>query len=554
MKHYKILLITAAFFLFASCQNESSSSEDELEEGTYEFPEDSYYFNVPRDAEKIIFPEEHEGKNCYVIYTNDTKANLKKEDDKIKFDISERKSPERSAVNESGMTVYKTPFTAKGKYQREEVRFNTDKNRILQNISGRSGARTLNAASRTYRDLSNRNFFVAEHGDYIDNTAVTFELKKTGAKCRIWYKVKDGITIDNQVFDQLAAAIDSVFTKETQVFGSNAFHDNSAVFITANSDTKLEVLVYDLFGDYNADQDSGTFGFFNDGDFWLQEVNPNSNEAEVIHLDSHFLTEAPEAVMSTAVHEFQHLLNFCNKTQSYDVWYTEMLSMCAEDVFQKTLNIEELDSPKNRFVLSFSSPWKGFLTWPEASDSNVYYAYANAYAFGAFLMRNYGGVRLIHEIATNKYVNEESITKALQTLGYYTDFSSVLRTFGMVYIFTEQKNYYSLCKEISQTYSGTNYTLEKIFLSDYLFKLYESKAEYENDIRNYYDAQNIHGRYNNTNTYLYFGPVIFKNSYNFTQNIQPYGFTVFYAGNVDCEKEYSVKHDTKLTMTLVVKE
>ena len=87
-----------------------------------------------------------------------------------------------------------------------------------------------------------------------------------------------------------------------------------------------------------------------------------------------------------------------------------MLSMCAEDVFQNVLNLSDYDISKSRLNESFDAPWNGFGIWPDNNDTPaIFYAYANAYAFGAYLMRNYGGVNLIQKIASNPYSGKKSI-------------------------------------------------------------------------------------------------------------------------------------------------
>ena len=161
-----------------------------------------------------------------------------------------------------------------------------------------------------------------------------------------------------------------------------------------------------------------------------------------------------------------------------------MLSLCAEDIFQNTINLRDDDSPKSRFYEDFNRPWIGFLNWPSSQTADVYNAYANIYAFGAFLLRNYGGIQLFHEIATNKYVNEASITNALQKLGYKEDFYSVLRKFGMIYIFADSDANYSLKKSFQETFYSKNYNISQIRLNNYYFKSYDTKEKMDYDYYN----------------------------------------------------------------------
>lgn len=566
MKKLKNLLLIISIVLLSSCSNDSGSSGGGSSYNKLqEFPENNYYFQIPSGTDAIEFPEVHNQKECYLVYTNEKFEGLNIEEDGVLFDDDTENS--RSAESTQEMVIYKNAFKLGNNLYRDEVHFNISDIKSFGKSINRNEGTASNTGS-TNNNTDRHDFFAATtNSNRIDSSTTSFEKKAEGHKCRIWYQAKTGINFsDDTIFKNLAKSIDFFYEKVTQVFGSNNFSDPSGLFISADENTILEVLVYDLYGDAEDKQESGTFGFFNPFDFVLNAavpaINenskekhiPNSNEAQVIHIDSHFLLKAPDAVMSTAVHEFQHLLNFCNKAQNYNSWYTEMLSMCAEDIFQGLLNLDDLDSPKSRFNEKFNSPWKGFLTWPKSTDPDVYFAYANAYAFGAYLMRNYGGIKLIHEIATNNYVDEQSVTRALQALGYNETFYSALKKFSFIYIFPENKNYYSLNKSISQTISGSSYTLTPINLNDYAFKIYNSKSELDNFMKNNLYPYQKYGTNESKTLFGVLGPMIYKKDYSFTDSINPYGFIVFYLGTVDSDQIYEITHKTNLTMTLVVKD
>ena len=118
-----------------------------------------------------------------------------------------------------------------------------------------------------------------------------------------------------------------------------------------------------------------------------------------------------------------------------------MLAMCSEEVLQNDLEISDDNSPIGRLYSWFNLwPLYGFskMTWDSFKNSGYSgtYEYANTYAFGTFLMHNYGGVELIKEIAQNSYVNEESILKAVQKInpGKINSFDDLLMNFTKVYI------------------------------------------------------------------------------------------------------------------------
>lgn len=582
IKFFGILVI--CLFFLTSCKdffdilNSESETEKNNPDSTTETPAEStsedifLYKTLTSDESFITFSKSYEGKKCYLICSNESSQSVNNGTVGIQFNQNNNES-NRSADGQDLFILKNTVRFTDGSW-RDEIQFERPELEIIQSRAAASNATNQTA---TYRDLSDNKFW-AQTGVNIF-TKNTFEKKSEGTYCRIWYlnnnsSVSNANLTDSE-FKKLAATVDSIFTKETQVFGSNHY-SKEAYCIKADQNTKLDVLVYDLMGDASENQNGGVFGFFRAWDFYLNSMltqnninygtsyKTDSNECQVIHVDSFFLNadvkNNTQKVQSTLIHEFQHLLNYCNKNTSYETWFTEMLSMSAEDVFQSQINLSDEDSPKSRFYITFDAPYHGFGNWPANNDEKVYNAYANAYAFGAYLMRNYGGVKLVHEIATNQYINEEAITRALQTLGYNETFESVFRKFGMVYIFPEynnDSNIKNLNRSVSEIYLETTYSLGAINLNDYYFKFYNSKTVLDNDINNnlYAVGQKVLTGTDNNNQTLYaiLGPRIFKSSYQLQDPINKYGFAVYYLGTIQAGKKYTVNHKQNLTMTLVIK-
>ncbi|MDD6655322.1 MAG: hypothetical protein PUE59_09880 [Treponema sp.] len=174
-------------------------------------------------------------------------------------------------------------------------------------------------------------------------------------------------------------------------------------------------------------------------------------------------------------HEFQHLENFVNKVvlsskkHSVSTWYNEMLSMLSEDIFTDLLGIALENAPANR--LNFFNAYYplGFYQWRSESNyfpsGDVYISYANSYAFGAYLLRNFGGIKLIKEICQNDFVDEESITKALKSLGKNLTFYDVLLNFYQIFFESED---YTLNKSLpDDTSTGTVLRIKAIDLKDF---------------------------------------------------------------------------------------
>ena len=363
---------------------------------------------------------------------------------------------------------------------------------------------------------------------------VTAERIYDGTYCYIYADTRNGsgtdkgISLSEDDYIALGQKFDACYALETSVIGNPLYSKyNNSMYVPCNQ--KIVILVSDLFGDASKDQQGGTVGYFYSGDLYTQKFlddnlnvssSPDnyihSNQCEMFYIDALFLTKMPSTVYSTLVHEFNHMINYVVKTVNYmtnktnvnalrscDTWFTEMLAMTTEDMFQSYLKLKDEDSPKARIPYFGFAYYYGFKSWDDKKVDPLI-MYANTYAFGAFLARNFGGVELIKQIAQNDYVNEQAITKALQTIypnETYTDektqttkpidFTYALRKFTMCVINTGEDNAFSLNRDTGYykdtklrftpinlvmdiTYDGSNYTLPLTFKKDAKLELYPS--------------------------------------------------------------------------------
>jgi hypothetical protein len=310
-----------------------------------------------------------------------------------------------------------------------------------------------------------RNFWVQSGSSYKSPwLEVAAELRVVGTYCRIW--VSTGTTAgypanakfenfddsstsnsDNKITtaqaQTLADKFDQIYPKETAFFGyenGGGPGGNGG----ADGDPLIQILVFDIDADAPS-PNGGTLGFFWGKDEYTQ-ANLNAardaamrslktNSAEIFYLDAHFLDSDPDKIYSTLVHEFQHMILFNQKRiiQGFvtETWYDEMLSMLAEDMLSPDIGIPVTNPghPVNTRIPWFNAYYRyGFTNWLDGT--NVFISYGNAYAFGAYLVRNYGGAKLLREIATNGKANIASVDIALRTVtGNAVDFNKALEKF-----------------------------------------------------------------------------------------------------------------------------
>lgn len=257
-------------------------------------------------------------------------------------------------------------------------------------------------------------------------------LQAVGTNCYIWV-LDDNFTKGTASEDKitqteaknLATKFDSMYLKIREVFGTESNEIISTNGFYTISDTKVNIVVYDIEDDYTEGQGSVVAGYFWPKDYYTATENPSnkddvrplSNEGKYFYVDSGFLNDYPDMIYSTLAHEFQHMIHFgqkyVNNGRNSSTWFNEMMSMVCEDMIQEYLGISEANSPIMR-LLTFATDYyrSGLTDW--LPGDNVLFSYAGAYAFGAYLARNYGGKDLIKQIATNQYVDQDAITQALK--------------------------------------------------------------------------------------------------------------------------------------------
>lgn len=346
-----------------------------------------------------------------------------------------------------------------------------------------------------------------------------FVLKESGKHCNVWCVEKDSAymmknPLSSYVFTQVREKFDKIYPVQIQIFGDNKFSDSKWSNLLQNYNGKVNILIYDIANDACESQTGGVYGFFHALDFYTDSKHSNSNKTECINVDSFFFNKDTEGSFQTLFHEFQHLENFVNKVvlsskkHLVSTWYNEMLSMLSEDIFTDLLGIELENAPANR--LNFFNAYYplGFYKWRSESDyfpsGDVYISYANSYAFGAYLLRNFGGIELIKEISQNDFVDDESITNALKSLDYDFTFSDVLLNFYQI-LFENQS--YSLNKEFSDDSFGCKLNIKAIDLKK--FPATEKIPYFVYDNANLYSSKKF--------------PV---SAYSFSVYKYPYGYSV----------------------------
>ncbi len=374
------------------------------------------------------------------------------------------------------------------------------------------------------------------NGETYEKTNVT--LWAYNEVCYVWIADDDeNITEDSDkrtIAKKYADEFKKLYNVERNVFGEesnemfifyseNSGFSKSKMKFVSNTGTKVNIVISDICSDKS---EGTTFGYFSGRDYYpstetFAKANPRiggyeqiSNEGKYFYVDSYWsaTTETQKTVISTLAHEFQHMINFGNKAMKYnldvDSNFNEMLSMLCEDMMQEYLNLSDADSPKHRleqFMLDYIS--SGIR---EYSETETLASYANAYAFGAWLCRQYGGAALVKEMMSNRYANNECIVNAVNKLnGTSYKFEDI---FGQFIKACYGDSVYTFNQNAAQTliYSGYSYPMKAIDLFNpngaYSFVPYAQQV------------QQMFGEYMSP-SYGFTGPVFFDSGV--TLNLNP---------------------------------
>ena len=214
------------------------------------------------------------------------------------------------------------------------------------------------------------------------------------------------------------------------------------VLLPAEAADEIHILMYDIASDGVAPSIAGYFhGIHN---VLRQPDSPfeHSLERVILFMDSPLLSVSESGFYGTLAHEFQHAIHFYQKPILRDVvsetWLNEQASEVAEDLIADKLMIPgprgvDHDDPtagepeNRRGRLNLYNLYNDFqVTAWDGSSIN----YSLAYAFGAYVARNYGGAALYRDIVRSDGTGVGAIESALRGQGHDESFLDLLVNWG----------------------------------------------------------------------------------------------------------------------------
>ncbi len=263
-------------------------------------------------------------------------------------------------------------------------------------------------------------------------------------------------------------------------------------------DDEITILLTDIDGDDNPT--GGVIGFFWSKDNLDKSTVSGSNERIMFYADAVMFANGedgwdiddfwPKEMVSTLAHEFQHMIHFYQKTillldansKGTDVWINEMLSETTEDLIATKIQhigprgIEytdgsdgPTDNTDGRYPLFNARNTLSLTAW-----NNQLADYSKVNAFGAYLIRNYGGAKLLHDIMHNTYTDEQAVVNAVNKSeeGSGKTFDSLLSEWGVAVMLSDNDNLadtpeYNTGWFTDNIYGGTTYEMGSINFFNY---------------------------------------------------------------------------------------
>lgn len=302
-----------------------------------------------------------------------------------------------------------------------------------QGLLSKSLAPGVQAAVKNYALGATETFNALNPKTLSDFTQRTFKLLVSGENYNVWVDINDTYYKEGEsAFETAAQKLGTNFINGYGLTSHLYGQPSDKIYNTDGSEygpmstasktgEKINIMLYDML------TVGKVYGFVYHGD--IRHNTTGSNEGRFVYMDSQTTLKTPLEAYSTAQHEFSHTISYNQKTmihqKEWTYWYGELLAMMCEDMMQAYFGISDSDvndklgnTPKSRLpTANYNYEWACGLTGQSAAT------YSAAFHLGAWLVRKFGGPKFIKEIATNAYVDFDSILAAVKAVSGKDDYT-----------------------------------------------------------------------------------------------------------------------------------
>ena len=490
MKYYMLIIL---LIIFNGCGGNSSNKYNE-ENNKIKIFDNTDEFKIKK-IDTINFKINNNKKDLYIIFTNTTnnryninlvknntfatKKNINKYNkiNNVKYTPNNITSFNHKTIINKKNIINKInnnniKKTQKKFYLKKDTSISTvaSLKKNLTNINTKYGKKNLNiwVSDDSYGDNCIKDYCVKDY--MIEKLAKVF--------------LQDGE--DNDIYDWV-----------TNIFGEEWGENNNNSLI--NKTDEINILLTDINNDNKIV--SGVTGYFYAKDNYKKSVYSGSNEKIMFYIDSVLFASyygedewsiknpQPQKIISTLAHEFEHMIEFYQKNvlqnnSGLKPWIDEMLAVSTEDIIATKLQTKGIRGVS--YIRGDAgekyNPYGKFSTFNQNINqtlpiwNNTKKDYAMVASFGAYLIRNYGGAKLLHDIMHNNYNDEQAIVFATQNSinGEDKNFDTLMQDWGIAVLLSSNTDLdidsgyiYNLDDFFETQYNNINYSMGSINFFNY---------------------------------------------------------------------------------------
>lgn len=449
---------------------------------------DSYMIKKIENVDSINIELDDSTREVYLLFTNTEKNSKKHNSNQNKKTYTQHAS--QHILDFNHQYIHKNNFKNNSIEKNSEKPLNLDHSRFylekdlslstqatrkkqLKNISTKYGNKTLNVwvSDDSFGEECSKSYCVTQ--EMVDALADRF-LKKGE---------------DNDIYDWVS----NIFGEEWSDTSNSALIDNN---------NEITILITDIDNDNRTS--GAVLGYFYAKDNYKKSLFQGSNEQIMFYIDSVLLAKHKDneewsienyqtkKVLSTLAHEFSHMIHFYQKnilykTDGLQPWIDEMLAVSIEDIIATKLQTTGLrgvspnrgdagedDNSHGNFPLFNRNINLTLPIW-----NNQRRDYSKVSAFGSYLIRNYGGAKLLHDILHNKYTDESAIVEAVKQTpnGEDKDFDTLIQDWGIAILLSSTTELdpdsgylYNLGDFLEDEYKNSTYSMGSINFFKYYTK------------------------------------------------------------------------------------
>jgi len=462
MKYKFTLLI---MLLFVSCN--SSEQEDLKKTINISIKSDDLIIKNIQKITNINIDFKSSLKDSYILFTN--KSNIKTD---ISINIKGEKKDSTQKISKRTLNCSINPALHASQYIsdfnhmpiKSSSTKNTLKNIIEKNNKAKEELFYLNKNPSNPTKVSIKKItqnIKTKYGNKKLNIWVSNDA--FGNNCSKSYCITQNM-VDILADNFLKAGEDNdIYDWVTNIFGEEWGESNNSLLIDKNDE--ITILLTDIDND---DKSNGVvLGYFYAKDNYKKSIYPGSNERTMFYIDSVVFASYQDnepwniegskqkKILSTLAHEFEHMIQFYQKKVRYtndnlQPWIDEMLAVTIEDLIATKLETNgirgvsytrgdagEEKNQNGKFPLFNKNINITLPSWNNKRED-----YSKVGAFGSYLIRNYGGAKLLHDILHNPYKDERAITYAVKKAlnGSNKSFETIMHDWGIAVLLSSSTN------------------------------------------------------------------------------------------------------------------